>query len=203
VLWVLVGIALVLGVIHFLLVHWWLLVLLLVASAGAGATYLYRRAESAKWERVRINGLRFQLAHIDNMGYDPFEFAVRDLMRRDGCPKAEKIGGRGDNGCDVLADDPWGRRWVLQCKHRKHGLAGSAVGVQDVQIVNGTARQLYSADVVVMVTNGRYTGPALQMGKTQRIHLVDRRVLGEWATGSRPLWELLRIPPPRKPSALS
>ncbi|MFD3722946.1 restriction endonuclease, partial [Streptomyces sp. NPDC058674] len=38
----------------------------------------------------------------------------------------------------------------------------------------------------------------------QRLHVIDRHTLGEWASGSRPLWELLRaIPPPRRPTTLS
>ena len=50
----------------------------------------------------------------------------------------------------------------------------------------------------------RFTSKAIPWGKEHRIHLVDRRTLGEWATGSRPLWDLLdRIPPPRRPTALS
>ncbi|WP_434092273.1 restriction endonuclease [Streptomyces halstedii] len=34
---------------------------------------------------------------------------------------------------------------------------GSAVGTPDLQRVTGTARQLYGADIVLVVTNGRFS----------------------------------------------
>lgn len=128
-----------------------------------------------------------------------------------GCPSwtpctqnAVRVVGGGDLGADVKATDPWGRRWVIQCKHRRNGLAGSAVGTPDLQVLNGTARQVHGADIAVIVTNGRVTAPALAFAKQQRLHVIDRHTLGEWASGSRPLWELLRsVPPPRRPTTLS
>lgn len=137
------------------------------------------------------------------MDHRAFEFAIRDLMRRDGC-RAERLGGAGDNACDVRAVDPAGRVWAIQCKHRRDGDRGSAVGTGVLQQVNGTARQIHGADVAVVLTNGRFSSKAIPWGREHRIHLVDRRLLGEWAAGARPLWELLdHIPPPRRPSVLS
>ncbi|WP_425588119.1 restriction endonuclease [Streptomyces prasinosporus] len=112
-------------------------------------------------------------------------------MHRDGCTDAVQVGGQGDLGADVKATDPYGRRWVIQCKHRKNGDRGAAVGTPDLQVLNGTGRPVHRADVVVMVTNGRITRPGRAFARQQRLHLVDRQVLAQWATGSRPLWELL------------
>ncbi|MFX4294818.1 restriction endonuclease [Streptomyces bohaiensis] len=138
------------------------------------------------------------LSMLDALHHARFEEAVRDMLRRDGCRDAVRVGGAGDLGADVKATDPFGRRWVVQCKHRRRGLAGSPVGTPDFQILNGTARQVHGADVAVIVTNGRVTAPAAVFAGRQRLHVVDRRVLGAWATGSRPLWELLpAVPPPR------
>ena len=115
-----------------------------------------------------------------------------------------QVGGAGDNGADVKATDPFGRLWVIQCKHRRDGTAGPPVGTPDLHVLNGTGRPLHGGDVVVLVTNGRFTAKCVPLARSQRLHLVDPRLLGEWAAGSRPLWELLhRLPPPRKPSALS
>lgn len=137
------------------------------------------------------------------MDHRAFEFAIRDLMRRDGC-RAERLGGAGDNACDVRAVDPAGRVWAIQCTHRRDGVRGSAVGTGVLQQANGTARQIHGADVAVVLTNGRFSSKAIPWGREHRIHLVDRRLLGEWAAGARPLWELLdHIPPPRRPSVLS
>ncbi|MFB9739428.1 restriction endonuclease [Streptomyces thermocoprophilus] len=194
---------LVITVVHWLLVHWWILLIAAVIAAVAGGLWLQQARQRAEWERVRARALRMRIAELDALDHRAFEFAVRDLMRRDGC-QAEQLGGAGDNACDVRAVDPMGRVWAIQCKHRRDGDRGSAVGVGVLQQVNGTARQIHGADVAVVLTNGRFSSKAIPWGAEHRIHLVDRRLLAEWAAGSRPLWDLLdRIPPPRRPTALS
>ncbi|MFD4712257.1 restriction endonuclease [Streptomyces sp. NPDC058430] len=52
-----------------------------------------------------------------------------------------------------------------------------------LQQVNGTARQVHGADTAVVLTNGHFSSKAISWGREHRIHLVDRRVLGEWAAG--------------------
>ncbi|WP_255945267.1 restriction endonuclease [Streptomyces odontomachi] len=197
-------VALVVTVVNWLLAHWWILVVIGVLAVPAAGGWLYQRQQRARWETVRAQGLRYQMGQLDALHHSRFEEAVRDLMRRDGCQDAVRVGGGGDLGADVKATDPFGRHWVIQCKHRRNGLAGSAVGTPDLQVLNGTARQVHGADVAVIVTNGRVTAPAVTFAKQQRLHVVDRHTLAVWASGSRPLWELLRtVPPPRKPTALS
>ncbi|GAA0465971.1 restriction endonuclease [Streptomyces olivaceiscleroticus] len=198
------AVALSVAVVDWLLMHWWLLVLAGVPVALAAGGWIYQQQQKSRWEAVRAQGLRFGLPQLDALHHTRFEEAVRDLMRRDGCRDAVRVGGGGDLGADVKATDPFGRRWVIQCKHRRKGLAGSAVGTPDLQVLNGTARQVHGADVAVIVTNGRVTAPAVTFAKQQRLHVVDRHTLAVWAAGSQPLWELLRaVPPPRRPTSLS
>ncbi|MGW8667741.1 restriction endonuclease [Streptomyces niveus] len=198
------AVALMVAVVNWLLAHWWILVVIGALAVLAGGGWFYQRRQAARWEAVRVRGLRYGLDQLDALHHTQFEDAVRELMRRDGCPNAVRVGGGGDLGADVKATDPYGRRWVIQCKHRRAGLAGSAVGTPDLQVLNGTARQIHGADVAVIVTNGRVTAPAVAFAEQQRLHVVDRRTLAAWASGSRPLWELLRaVPPPRRPTALS
>ncbi|MFJ5030228.1 restriction endonuclease [Streptomyces sp. NPDC088560] len=198
------GITLVVAVVNWLLAHWWILAVVAVLAALVGGGWFYQRQQGARWEAVRAQGLRYALPELDALHHTRFEDAVRDLMRRDGCQDALRVGGGGDLGADVKATDPYGRRWVIQCKHRRNGLAGSAVGTPDLQVLNGTARQVHGADIAVIVTNGRVTAPAVAFAEQQRLHVVDRHALGVWASGSRPLWELLRaVPPPRRPSGLA
>ncbi|MFJ5779531.1 restriction endonuclease [Streptomyces sp. NPDC093094] len=198
------AVALVVTVVDWLLAHWWILAVVGGLGVLAGGGRLHSKKQRARWEAVRAQGLRYGLSQLDALHHSRFEDAVRDLMRRDGCPDAVRVGGGGDLGADVKATDPYGRRWVIQCKHRRNGLAGSAVGTPDLQVLNGTARQVHGADVAVIVTNGRVTRPAVAFAEQQRLHVVDRHTLGVWASGSRPLWELLRaVPPPRKPTARS
>ncbi|MEV5203235.1 restriction endonuclease [Streptomyces sp. NPDC053720] len=199
-----VALALAAAVVNWLLAHWWILIAIGVLAALAGGGWLRQKQQRVQWETVRTRGLRYALTQLDALHHARFEDAVRDLMRRDGCQDAARVGGGGDLGADVKATDPYGRRWVIQCKHRRAGLSGSAVGTPDFQVLNGTARQVHSADIAVIVTNGRVTAPAIAFAKQQRLHVVDRHTLGAWAAGSRPLWELLRaVPPPRKPTSLS
>jgi restriction system protein len=201
---VVAAVSLVVAVVNWLLAHWWVLLAAAVLAVLSGLGWWQQRVRRVQWEQVQARALRYGLAQLDALSHRQFEHAVRDLMRRDGCADAVQVGGQGDLGADVKATDPLGRRWVIQCKHRKNGERGSVVGTPDLQVLNGTGRPVHSGDVVVLVTNGRITQPGRDFAKQQRLHLVDRRVLGEWAAGSRPLWELLRaLPPPRRPSALS
>ncbi|MER7761675.1 restriction endonuclease [Streptomyces sp. NPDC097619] len=177
---------------------WTVAAVLLVAAVAAGAL-LRRRREAARRERVRASALRYAVGQLDALDHRAFEFAVRDLMRRDGCADARQVGGRGDNGADVKATDPYGRLWVIQCKHRRDGWSGKPVGTPALQVLNGTGRQVHHGDVLVMLTNGRITADATVFARSQRLHLVDRRLLAEWAAGGRPLWELLRVLPPGSP----
>lgn len=201
---VVVAVVLVVAMVNWLLAHWWVLPALGAIAVLAGGGLLRQKRRDARWEAVRAQGLRYELPRLDALHHTRFEDAVRDLMRRDGCRDALRVGGGGDLGADVKATDPYGRRWVIQCKHRRNGAAGSAVGTPDLQVLNGTARQVHGADIAVIVTNGRVTAPAVVFAEQQRLHVVDRQTLAEWASGSRPLWELLRaVPPPRGPTALS
>ncbi|MGW7063492.1 restriction endonuclease [Streptomyces sp. NPDC054904] len=84
-------------------------------------------------------------------------------MRRDGCADARQVGGRGDNGADVKATDPSGRRWVIQRKHRKDGWTGKPIGTPELHVLNGTGRQVHNSDVLVMLTNGRITANAKRL----------------------------------------
>lgn len=193
--------SLLVGVLRWLVAHPWVPVGLMLALAAAGGVLMHRRREIARWDRVRQQGLRYSMPQIDALHYRQFEEAVRDLMRRDGCLEAIQVGGAGDNGADVKATDPFGRRWVIQCKHRKDGLAGSAVGTPDLHVLNGTGRPVHNGDVIVLVTNGRFTDKALAFTCSQRLHLVDRNLLARWAADSTPLWELLSaLPSPRRPA---
>ncbi|MFF0476558.1 restriction endonuclease [Streptomyces sp. NPDC004284] len=191
--------SLVAGALRWLAAHPWVLIVLLLAVATAGGAWVHRKQEAARRNQARDQGLRYALPQIDALHHRQFEEAVRDLMRRDGCPRTTRVGGAGDNGADVKATDPFGRLWVIQCKHRKAGLAGAAVGTPDLHVLNGTGRPVHHGDVVVLVTNGRFTSKAVAFAHSQRLHLVDRELLAQWAAGSTPLWELLgTVPSPRR-----
>lgn len=195
----LAAVSVVVAVVNWLIANWWVLVVAALALLLGGLGWWQHRARRAQWRQARARALRYGLAQLDAMSHRQFEHAIRDLMHRDGCTDAVQVGGQGDLGADVKATDPYGRRWVIQCKHRRNGSQGAAVGTPDLQVLNGTGRPVHRADVVVMVTNGRITQPGRTFARQQRLLLVDRQVLAQWAAGSRPLWDLLgAVPPPRR-----
>ncbi|WP_333732567.1 restriction endonuclease [Streptomyces sp. IBSBF 3010] len=184
-----------------LVTHVWAVVMLGAVAVVAATWFVNHTRQQRAWHRVQRQALRYELPQLDALGHRAFEYAIRDLMRRDGCTDARQVGGSGDNGADVLATDPHGRVWVIQCKHRRAGDRGSAVGTPDLQRVNGTARQIHNADIVLVVTNGRFSNRCAPLAQQLHMHLADRRMLAAWAAGSRPLWELLsRVPAPRSGS---
>lgn len=126
------AVAVVVAVVNWLLVHWWVLVAIGVLAVLGGGVWLHQKQQRARWEAVRTQGLRYGLTQLDSLHHARFGDAVRELMHRDGCQDAVRVGGAGDLGADVKATDPYGRRWVIQCKHRRNGLAGSAVGTPDL-----------------------------------------------------------------------
>ncbi|MDJ1645391.1 restriction endonuclease [Streptomyces pakalii] len=104
-----------------------------------------------------------------------------------------------NNGADVLANGPLGRAWVIQCKHRRAVDRGSPVGTADLQRVIGTARQLYGAGIVLIVTNGRFSTRCAPLAAQLHMHLADRRTPRNLGQRRPPAVRALpKIPSPRK-----
>ncbi|WP_344609362.1 restriction endonuclease, partial [Streptomyces glaucus] len=119
----------------------------------------------------------------DALDPDEFEQAIAALCLRDGCPRAEVVGGAGDLGADVLAVTPDGRRVVIQCK--RYG-DGNRVGSQDLQRFGGTCFTVHGADVAVVVTTSDFTAPAVEYAEQCGIVCVDGRALRAWSEGTGP-----------------
>ncbi|MEW1551649.1 restriction endonuclease [Streptomyces tsukubensis] len=137
------------------------------------------------------------LRSIDALHHSEFEEWTAWLLQRDGYKVQRGKGGSGDLGADVIAVSPSGQRVVVQCKHM--GTPGRSVGSDALQRLNGTARDIHGADIVIMVTNGGVSKPARLFAEDQRIkkiHLIDRAVLQRWATWGRPVGEILDLPEP-------
>lgn len=131
----------------------------------------------------------FSMDRIRQMHHTEFECTVASLARRDGYVITRNRGGAGDLGADVIAVAPDAQtRVVIQCKHTR---GGGTVGSPVLQRLNGTARQVHQADVVVAVTNGYYSAPARTFARSQGIALIDWRSLEHWATWGVPLTKVL------------
>ncbi|MGA5819940.1 restriction endonuclease [Kitasatospora sp. NPDC094028] len=160
-----------------------------VAAAGATAWWVRRRAAD-RVRAERLATLRLSLAGIDALGDQEFEFALRDLLVRDGW-SARKVGQQGDQAADVIGQHPTLGRIVLQAKHTK---VGAKVGSQVMYQVKGTAGPAHGADTAVVVTNGSFTRDAKAWGDKHAVHWVDRDRLRLWAEHGVALHDLLRLP---------
>ncbi|MFE6865061.1 restriction endonuclease [Kitasatospora sp. NPDC057692] len=179
----------VLGITQALLRSWvFLVAVALLTLAGAVCGPMLERTRTE-----RLAGLRLSLAEVDAMGDQDFEYALRDLLVRDGWT-ADQVGRQGDQAADVIGHHPRHGRIVLQAKHTT---VGAKVGVQVMYQVKGTAGPVHGADVAVVVTNGGLTRDAMDWGDQYGVHWVDRARLESWAAAGRPLHHLL--PLPRRP----
>jgi restriction system protein len=163
----------------------------LAASALLGVVvgWSIRRARrAAQCERLAL--LRLSLAEIDAMDDKQFEFALRDLLIRDGIP-ARQVGKQGDQGADVIGEDPQRGRIVLQAKHTK---VGGKVGAQVMYTVNGAAGPVHGAAMAIVVTNGSFTRDAKAWGDRHDVYWVDREALKRWASDGIALPDLLQLP---------
>ncbi|CCA59357.1 MULTISPECIES: restriction endonuclease [Streptomyces] len=160
---------------------------LAVAAVLAGLRVrdrLRRRADGERLARLRIT-----LPELDTMGDQDFEYALRDLLVRDGWT-ARKVGGGGYQVADVIGVRPSLGRIVVQAKHtRVGGKVDSSVMYQ----VKGTAGPAHGADHAVVVTNGAFTRDAMAWGDRHGVRGVDRDRLHRWAHEGKTLHELLGL----------
>lgn len=155
----------------------------------AAAVFLVSVVLGFRWIRSGIRGaartarrrIARSLAAVDAMDGTGFEHHVAALCERDGCTQVQVSGGAGDLGADITARLPNGRFMVIQCKRYA---PDRSVGSPDMQRFVGTARPVHHADVAVFVASCRFTGPARDLARGQRIVPVDRDLLGLWMTGT-------------------
>ncbi|MFD8986247.1 restriction endonuclease, partial [Streptomyces sp. NPDC059564] len=177
-----------------------LLAVALAAAAAAGRHALHAAA-ARRHAATRLATLRITLAEFDAMGHEEFEYALRDLLIRDGWPARTvgRGGGGGGGGAraaevigEVIGDDAWRGRIVVQARHTR---TGAAVGSSVMHEVKGTAGPVHRADHAVVVTNGGFTQDAKAWGDRHGVRWIDRELLRRWAEQGSPLADLLRLPP--------
>ncbi|MFJ9777150.1 restriction endonuclease [Kitasatospora sp. NPDC101157] len=130
----------------------------------------------------------FSTSDLDTMSPAEFEQVIATLAARDGLTVERRQGGARDLGADVIALTPDQRKIVFQCKHRR---TRKKIGSDVIQTLNGTARPVHGADIVVAVSNSTFTQPAHDLANAQGIHLLFGQRLEHWATWGVPLLRLL------------
>lgn len=170
--------------------EWPLTVAAAMAVLLAVVWWQMRRLRLRRVQAVLLAVLRLPLVRIDSLGDAEFEFALRDLLIRDGW-SAQQVGQAGDQAADVIGQHAQRGRIVLQAKHTT---VGAKVDSKVMYQVKGTARPVHKADIAVVVTNGDFTRDAKAWGERHQIHWVDRERLRQWAEDGVPLHTLLRLP---------
>ncbi len=128
---------------------------------------------------------------VDDLHHSDFESFVAELLDRDGYRIVRSGGGSGDMGADVVAEDEFERRVIVQCKHFQNG--NGSVGQPVVQHVYGGAVAMHRSTLAVVVTNGRFTGGAkVWAEEDDRARLVGRDELKRWSEDGEPLSAVLR-----------
>ncbi len=168
---------------------WPILLVLAGCAVAAAVAFRLRQGAVARLRGERLARLRFTLTEVDALSDRQFEFALRDLLIRDGW-SARQVGQQGDQAADVIGRHPQRGRIVLQAKHTK---VGGKVGSQVMYQVKGTAGPAHGADIAVVVTNGTFTRDAKAWGDKHQIHWVDRDRLRAWAEQGVALSDLLRL----------
>jgi restriction system protein len=176
--------------------HWYVDVILVLVIVLVIYAVISKIMCGRRERQERLVRLRFSPMQIDGMTPAEFELACRDLMRRDGL-RAERVGGSNDQAVDVNGRDQLGRVIVEQCKHT---IRNANVGVGVLYAVNGTARPVHGAHLVVVATNGGFTREARAWAPKHQINLLDRDRFIRWAQDGHALHTALGLPLPAPPS---
>jgi len=136
-------------------------ILLLLAAIGAAKVALWWREE----RRIARSGI----AEVDAMDGITFERFLSTLFSKLGY-RVERTKARGDYGADLVVERD-GERLVVQAKRWS-----KAVGVKAVQEANA-APAMYSCSRALVVTNSRFTKPARELARANRVELWDRDAL--------------------------
>lgn len=104
-----------------------------------------------------------------------FEWQVADLLADLNYRRVEHVGGPGDGGVDIIAEDNRGRTFLVQCKRFA---PGKKVGSADIQKLIGAVVH-HDADGGIFVTTASFTTAAIDLAQSGRvpIELLDGRDL--------------------------
>lgn len=127
------------------------------------------KKERKEWERkIRQSGIH----EVDRMKGAEFEVFLQFLLQSHGY-QARVTKGSGDYGADLVLDMP-GKKIVVQAKRYS-----KKVGLKAVQEIV-SAKSYYKADECWVITNNYFTAPALKLGNSNEVLLIDRDELIEW-----------------------
>ncbi|MFJ9520637.1 restriction endonuclease [Kitasatospora sp. NPDC101801] len=146
-------------------------------------------AASRRREAFAASGAGCTPQELRSLDGTSLEHLAARLLTRDGLTLLRASGGPGDQGADLIAVAPDGRRFVIQTKYRQRG----AINPRVVYELNGTARDLHDADIAVVCTNSTFSDQATRDAAKLGIHLIHGEQLSLWATWGDTIYEILRL----------
>lgn len=125
-----------------------------------------------EWQRF-LQTRAIRMSQIDQMSGEEFELYLAKLMQSQGY-KAQRIGGSGDLGVDLIAEKD-GCKWAVQAKKRQSAWI-DRTAVSDAV----AAKAYYSCDRAMVITNSFFKSGAEQLAKANECVLIDRTELSKW-----------------------
>lgn len=108
--------------------------------------------------------------NYDSMSGEDFEEFCSDILRGNGFTDVEVTKATGDHGIDVLAKKD-GTKYAIQCKRYSKPVGNKAV--QEAY----SGKDIYKADVAVVMSNMDFTAQAKEDAKKLNVQLWDRDVI--------------------------
>ena len=105
--------------------------------------------------------------NYDSMSGEDFELFCADILRGNGFKDVEVTKASGDHGIDVLAKKD-GVKYAIQCKRYSKPVGNKAV--QEAY----SGKDIYKADVAVVMSNMNFTSQAMEDAKKLKVELWDR-----------------------------
>jgi len=152
----------------------WFLFLLLLAACAVAWGLAYRRRLGKARAAFRLGLLaRSCLEAVDAMTGRQFEVYYASLLRSLSWTDIEVIGDRagGDGGVDILATDPLGRRFAIQCK--RYTLPRK-VDIDGPRRLNGSLAHEHQRRLGLIVTSSELTKPARALAGKSGIQVIER-----------------------------
>jgi restriction system protein len=126
------------------------------------------KREQEREQRLRKSGIFV----VDNMTGEVFEKYLKSILKARGY-KVRLTPATGDYGADLILSTD-NTTIVVQAKRYK-----KKVGLKAVQEIV-SAKSHYGADECWVITNNYYTTPAVKLGASNGVILIDRDQLIEW-----------------------
>jgi restriction system protein len=127
------------------------------------------RQLQAQKERERLARLK-TLGDLLTLTPAEFEEAIGKMLALKGLYNVQRVGGSGDLGVDLIANDAHGNRVVIQCKRYA---PGRTIGTPDLQKFIGMMFVHHKAQRGIFVTTSTFKQTAIDLADDKDILLID------------------------------